>query len=103
MLVDRLWPRGISKEQLQLDEWLREIAPSDELRKWYHHEPEKFESFEERYIRELEHHGELVERLIEKGRNGTVTLVYSAKDRENNNAVVLKNYLEVQMTDREKE
>ena len=94
VLVDRIWPRGKSKEELQLDEWLKEIAPSDELRKWFDHDPEKFEEFRKRYREELENKHEIMERLQKLAKNQHITLVYGAKDREHNQAVVLKEYLE---------
>ena len=94
VLVDKLWPRGLKKEDAKIDFWLREIAPSDDLRKWFGHDPDKWESFKKRYISELmkneEALGELWE-IIEKGR---VTLIFGAKDVDHNNAVVLKQYLE---------
>lgn len=95
ILVDRLWPRGVSKEQLQLDEWLKEIAPSDELRKWFDHDPKKFKEFSKRYKKELEDNQEQVHKLISlQKKHSKVTLVYAAKDEEHNNAMVLKDYLE---------
>lgn len=97
ILVDRLWPRGISKEELRLDEWMKEIAPSDELRKWFDHDPEKFEAFKERYIAELKDRKEEVTQLIDHiHREDNITLIYAAKDREHNHARVLKEYLESQ-------
>ncbi|MHB8600801.1 MAG: DUF488 domain-containing protein [Ktedonobacteraceae bacterium] len=92
ILVDRLWPRGLSKEQAHIDVWLKEIAPSDELRKWFGHEPEKFAEFRSRYKAELAS-GEAIDaigRLYELARQGQVTLVYAAHDTEHNNAVVLR-------------
>ena len=94
ILVDRLWPRGVSKEQLQLDKWIKEVAPSDELRKWFNHDSEKFEEFKERYRQELEKNPKPVSRLAEMAEEHDITLVYGAKDREHNQAVVLKEYLE---------
>ncbi|MCW9708100.1 DUF488 domain-containing protein [Fodinibius salsisoli] len=95
ILVDRLWPRGVSKEQLKLDLWLKEIAPSDELRRWFQHDPEKFEAFSQRYRQELEHNEELVQHLLThiKEQERT-TFVFAAKDRQHNNAVVLKAFVE---------
>lgn len=93
VLVDRLWPRGISKEDLQIDHWFKELAPSDELRKWFDHDPEKFEEFARRYKAELSDNS--LDDLIELCQhNKTVTFIYAAKDEEHNNAVVLKTYLE---------
>jgi len=94
ILVDRIWPRGVSKKDLQLDKWMKEIAPSDKLRKWFDHDPEKFEEFKRRYQQELDSNGERVRELAEIARNQDLTLVYGAKDREHNHAVVLKEYLE---------
>ncbi len=92
ILVDRLWPRGLSKERAQIDVWLKEIAPSNELRKWFAHDPEKFAEFRSRYKAELAS-GEAIDaigRLYELARQGQVTLVYAAHDTEHNNAVVLR-------------
>jgi uncharacterized protein YeaO (DUF488 family) len=94
ILVDRLWPRGISKEKAKIALWLKEISPSSELRTWYHHEPDKWNEFEVRYDRELDASPDAVDLLwhtIEEERK--VTFVYSAKNEERNNAVALKNYL----------
>lgn len=95
ILVDRLWPRGLSKEQAHIDVWLKEIAPSDELRKWFAHDPEKFSEFRRRYKAELAS-GEAIDalgQLHELARQGPVTLVYAAHDNEHNNAVVLRDLL----------
>jgi len=95
ILVDRLWPRGISKEKLKLDLWLKDIAPSTELRKWFAHDPDKWQEFQKKYREELKNKKTIL--LIIKdleNKNGTVTLVYGAKDEEHNNAVVLKEKLE---------
>jgi uncharacterized protein YeaO (DUF488 family) len=91
VLVERLWPRGVRKEDAHLDEWLKAIAPSDALRKWFGHEPSRWDEFQQRYERELhaEAAEELLERLARRAKSGTVTLVYSAHDQEHNNAVVL--------------
>ncbi|EOL42840.1 DUF488 domain-containing protein [Enterococcus caccae] len=97
ILVDRLWPRGMSKEKEHLDVWLKTIAPSNELRKWFGHDPTKFAEFKEKYIAELRSADgqkslqELVKLMKEQP---TLTLIYSAKDEKNNNAVVLKEILE---------
>ena len=96
VLVDRIWPRGVKKEDARLDVWMREIAPSDELRKWFNHDPVKWLEFVEKYFRELEGHGELVAKLLRRGRNRRLTLVFGAKDREMNNAVALKQFLRQQ-------
>ena len=94
VLVDRLWPRGVAKDEARIDEWLKEVAPSDELRKWFGHDPAKWEEFRTRYRQELKPHGELLERLRSEARKGTVTLLFAAKDVEHNNAVVLKEMLD---------
>lgn len=94
VLVDRLWPRGIRKDEAGLDAWMKEIAPSNELRKWFNHDPGRWEEFEARYHRELEEHADLVGRLAALARKGRLTLVYGARDEERNNAAALKTYLE---------
>ena len=95
VLVDRLWPRGLSREAARLDLWCREVAPSDGLRRWYGHRPERWEVFRRRYREELESSPEAVQALLERIREaGRVTLLYAAKDPEYNNAVVLAQYLE---------
>jgi uncharacterized protein YeaO (DUF488 family) len=96
-LVERLWPRGIKKEALSLDAWLKDVAPSTELRQWFQHDPAKWQEFRKRYSRELEDNPEAWERLLSRGRRGRVTLVYSSHDEEHNNAVALKNFLEQKM------
>ncbi|MEM0120310.1 MAG: DUF488 domain-containing protein [Thermoprotei archaeon] len=94
VLVDRIWPRGLSKEDVRVDVWLREVAPSDTLRKWFAHDPAKWEEFKSRYAKELESNKEF-ERLLQLVRGKEiVTLVYSAKDTEHNQAVALKTLLE---------
>jgi uncharacterized protein YeaO (DUF488 family) len=93
VLVDRLWPRGVSKNSARIDLWLKEIAPSAALRKWFGHDPEKWNKFQTRYFRELRERREAVEELVEHVRRGTVTLVYGAKDEEHNDAVALKEFL----------
>jgi uncharacterized protein YeaO (DUF488 family) len=90
VLIDRLWPRGVSRERARLDEWDRELAPSDELRKWFNHEPERFEEFRARYRRELDAHGQQVDTLRRRAREGALTLLYAARDTEHNDAVVLE-------------
>lgn len=93
LLVDRLWPRGLRKEDLQVDEWVRDIAPSTELRHWFNHEPEKWPEFQRRYLNELANNPEAVECCLVWLRKGSVTLLYAAKDSEHNNAVVLASFL----------
>ena len=93
ILVDRLWPRGLTKEKAAVDLWLKEIAPSTELRKWFGHDPAKWTSFRGRYETELRHNGDLLKLLKQKAREGTVTLVYGARDQKHNEAFVLKQFL----------
>jgi uncharacterized protein YeaO (DUF488 family) len=93
-LVDRLWPRGVSKEKLQLTGWIKEVAPSDALRKWFGHDPKKWSEFQRRYISELKENPDAWKPLDEAARKGDVTLLFGAKDSEHNNAVVLKKFLE---------
>ena len=93
VLIDRLWPRGVKKETLALDEWMKEISPSTELRKWFGHDPALWPEFRKRYAAELRTHAELVESLRAMARKGVVTLVYSAHDEEHNDAVVLQEFL----------
>lgn len=94
ILVDRLWPRGVAKERLRLHSWMREIAPSSELRKWSGHDPAKWEEFRRRYFAELDGRGELVADLMREAEEGKVTLVFAAKDEMRNNAAALRAYLE---------
>jgi uncharacterized protein YeaO (DUF488 family) len=89
VLIDHVWPRGVSRERAQLDEWAQELAPSDELRKWFDHVPERFEEFRARYRQELSGHGELLNKLRERARKGPLTIVYAARDEEHNNAAAL--------------
>ncbi|QAA82779.1 DUF488 family protein [Aequorivita sp. H23M31] len=93
ILVDRIWPRGVSKEDAQLDDWIREIAPSTELRKWFNHEDERFNEFSKKYKTELKQHKDLMDSLLEKAKKKKLTLVYSAKNEIHNQAVVLREYL----------
>jgi uncharacterized protein YeaO (DUF488 family) len=93
ILIDRLWPRGRSKESLRLDEWARELAPSDELRRWFGHEPAKFVEFRRRYLEELQGESERVEELRRRARAGTVTIVFGARDVEHANGPVLAELL----------
>jgi uncharacterized protein YeaO (DUF488 family) len=88
--IDRLWPRGLKKSEALFDEWLKEISPSNELRKWFGHDLAKWTEFKERYRKELEEKKELLEKLRHEARKGTITLLYSAKDTERNNAVTMK-------------
>jgi uncharacterized protein YeaO (DUF488 family) len=93
VLVDRLWPRGVSKEQAKLDEWGQELAPSRQLREWFGHEPDRFPEFRRRYIDELRANRARLRELRRRARTGTLTLVYSAHDSEHNDAVVLAEVL----------
>lgn len=93
VLVDRVWPRGIKKEDLGHDEWLKDAAPSSELRKWFDHREDRFDEFAKSYREELNEGNEDVEKLLELADNGDVTLLYAAKDREINHARVLANWL----------
>ena len=97
VLVDHLWPRGIKKADAALDTWVKEVAPSEGLRKWFHHEPEKWEEFKRRYFLELNSNPEPLIELEKKARNGRLTLVYASKEERFNNAVALKEYLETRM------
>jgi uncharacterized protein YeaO (DUF488 family) len=90
ILVDRLWPRGISKEAAAIDEWERDIAPSDELRKWFSHDPAKWQEFRKRYVGELRKNPEVVSKLRTLAKKGPLTLLFAAKDVAHNNAVVLR-------------
>src|SRR3954447_23902820 len=89
VLIDHVWPRGVSRDRAALDEWARELAPSDDLRKWFDHVPERFDEFRARYRDELANHPERLDELRERAASGAVTIVYAARDREHNNAVVL--------------
>ncbi len=93
-LVERLWPRGMKKEALRMAGWLKEVAPSDSLRRWFGHDPEKWDEFRHRYIDELRKDEGSLEPLLDAAGQGDVTLLYSARDTEHNNAVVPKSFLE---------
>jgi uncharacterized protein YeaO (DUF488 family) len=93
VLVDRLWPRGMSKENATLDLWLPDIGPSTTLRRWFNHDPERWDEFQHRYHAELEDKKELVAELKGRAKKGTVTLLYSTKDEAHNQAVALQSYL----------
>lgn len=96
VLVDRIWPRGVSKERARIEVWLKSVAPSTALRKWFGHDPEKWPEFKRRYFRELDEKPPGVADLIQRARKEDVTLIYSARDREHNQAVALKEYLDKQ-------
>ena len=93
ILVDRLWPRGLTKEKASIDLWLKDIAPSTELRQWFNHDPVKWNEFKKRYRLELKNNKEQISLLKEQMKKGTLTLVYGAKDEEHNEALVLKELL----------
>ncbi|HEU0196540.1 MAG TPA: DUF488 domain-containing protein [Nevskiaceae bacterium] len=94
VLIDRLWPRGVTKDAAKIDEWVKTLAPSTELRKWFGHDPAKFSEFRERYTQELDARKQAVQEVIDLCNKQAVTLVFSARDAVHNNAVVLKEYLE---------
>ncbi len=93
ILVDRMWPRGISKEEAALDLWLKDVAPSTELRKWFFHDPTKWGDFKKRYFKELKSNQGDIQIILNQAKGGDVVLLYAAKDIEYNNAVALKEYL----------
>jgi uncharacterized protein YeaO (DUF488 family) len=96
-LVERLWPRGLSKAKLHLDAWLKDVGPSTALRKWFGHDPEKWDEFRKRYRRELDSRPDAWQPIVSAARRSPVTLVYSSHDTEHNNAVALREYLEAKM------
>lgn len=89
VLVDRLWPRGLAKGKARVDEWARDLAPSDALRRWFGHRPERFAEFKRRYTEELRPHADAISALRRRARSGTVTILYAARDSEHSNAAVL--------------
>ena len=93
ILVDRVWPRGVTKENAHLDDWMKEIAPTTELRKWFGHKEERFKDFSIKYAAELENNMELIKELRSKANKNRVTLLYGAKDETHNQAIVLKKFL----------
>jgi uncharacterized protein YeaO (DUF488 family) len=93
ILVDRLWPRGLTKEKAAIDLWLKELAPSTELREWFGHDPKKWRSFRSRYQTELKQLGDQLQLIKSRAKEGVVTLIYGARDQEHNEAVVLKQFL----------
>ncbi len=97
ILIDRLWPRGLKKEDARIDEWIKEIAPSNELRKWFNHDPDKWREFKRRFFTELHGKQEVVDGIISASRKGTVTLLFGSKEERFNNAAALKEYLEKRM------
>ena len=92
ILVDRLWPRGLTKEKAAIDLWLKDIAPSTELREWFAHDPEKWKEFQNKYLKELKENKEAVDTLKGHLKKGTITFLYAAKDEAHNEAQVLKDY-----------
>jgi uncharacterized protein YeaO (DUF488 family) len=102
-LVERLWPRGIKKEALRMKAWIKDVAPSPELRKWYQHDPEKWPEFQLRYRAELENNPDPWGKLLESARETNVTLLYSASDTQRNSAVLLQNFLEERLASRQNE
>jgi uncharacterized protein YeaO (DUF488 family) len=97
LLVERLWPRGVTKAKLKIEAWLKDVAPSTELRKWFGHDPGKWTEFRKRYRRELDSHPEAWRPIVAAARRGRVTLVYSSHDEQHNNAVALQEYLEAKI------
>ena len=97
ILVERLWPRGLTKAAAKIDLWLRDVAPSAELRTWYKHDPARWVEFQRRYRKELQQAGDILKLLAQRTDEGPVTFVYAASDTERNSAVVLKQYLETEL------
>lgn len=95
VLVDRLWPRGLRREAAQLDDWLKEVSPSDELRHWFHAHPQQWDEFRRRYLSELKQYREQLRMLAQLARTSPLTLVYASRDEKHNNAVVLRQYLQL--------
>ncbi len=93
ILVDRLWPRGIKKEDIHMKAWLKDVAPSTDLRKWFHHDPSKWEEFKKKYYEQLDHNPSAWEPILDAARKHTITLLYAAKDTEHNEAQALAEYL----------
>jgi uncharacterized protein YeaO (DUF488 family) len=93
ILIDRLWPRGVTKKAAAIDHWFRDLAPSTELRRWFGHDVDRWGEFRRRYTTELEHHGEQLDELRHLARNGPITLVFGARDEKHNDAVVLRHFL----------
>jgi uncharacterized protein YeaO (DUF488 family) len=94
ILVDRIWPRGVSREKANVAYWAKDIAPSNELRRWYHHDHEKWDKFRDRYFKELDQNTDGIKELLEQFKRETVTLVFSSKELDLNNAAALKEYIE---------
>jgi uncharacterized protein YeaO (DUF488 family) len=102
LLVDRLWPRGLKKEGSRIDEWIKDVAPSTELRSWFSHDPGKWIEFKKRFFKELDRKKDLIDRIASAARKGTITLLYGSKEERYNNAVALKEYVEARMKGSEK-
>ena len=96
-LVERLWPRGIKKEELEMEDWLKDLAPSPDLRKWFAHDPAKWDEFQRRYRAELEANPDAWQPILQAAKKGNVTLLYSARDTEHNSAVLLKAFIETRV------
>lgn len=94
VLVDRLWPRGVKKEDLPIDVWMKELAPSTELRHWFNHDPDRWEEFCKRYFKELEENSDKVSELLENANHQPILLLYGARDEQHNQAVALKQWIE---------
>jgi len=94
ILVERLWPRGLTKRQAKIDLWLKDVAPSTELRRWFGHDPDKWNEFRQRYQKELKQKDQLIKLLKRKAKAGTITLIYAARDEEHNGALVLQRFLQ---------
>lgn len=94
VLVDRIWPRGVSKQHLNLDDWAKELAPSTALRKWFDHDPARWEEFKARYFAELEQNTDAWQPLVSLAENARLVLIFGARDREHNNAVALREFLQ---------
>jgi uncharacterized protein YeaO (DUF488 family) len=94
ILVERLWPRGLTKLEARIDLWLKDVAPSTELRRWFGHDPDRWEEFRQRYQKELKDKGDLIKLLKRKAKAGTISLIYAARDEEHNGALVLKEFLQ---------
>jgi uncharacterized protein YeaO (DUF488 family) len=96
-LVERLWPRGVRKAEVQMEAWEKEVGPSDRLRKWFSHDPAKWKQFQHKYFAELDQRPDAWQRILDAAQRGTVTLLYSSRDTEHNNAVALKSFLEAKL------
>jgi uncharacterized protein YeaO (DUF488 family) len=97
LLIDRVWPRGLKKDELALDGWLKDVAPSDRMRKWFGHDPRRWNEFRRRYFAELRGKTEVWTAILEKARESNVTLLYGARDTEHNNAAALRDFLNIEL------